>query len=462
MRESYQIRLHVIEARALKGSSASNGHTANPVAKVRLQAGEGPSAVDEEKYTRRESSSNTAFWNEVIIFQASLSRDTFNAGRIEVSVEDAGFFTNTLIGSAHFDLLTVYGHADHEIYGQWVALTDAESGASAQGFLRLSITILREGDTPRIHGPRDLEAGQEPELGLVLNMPQIETEGYLLRVRVNTVELAPYGLEPPPRIQCRVRFGAAAIASKAAPKRAVLCDLSRSSACPSTCRPSPTASWSRCSTRRRRRAVAAAAPPPPPRWRRDRPLPLHPLAQGAPPHERARDGVDQPVGVRPRRGLLGALMHAADESGEATSYRGRLLAFAACEKPMHDQRLEAHRLPVPYSPADLESLRPREEPFTLRVDLYEGCDVPSGPFDSAYVVATLGPSERRSASCPVNEGVVRFESDTVGQEGYYQHLDDVRIVMPSDPSQHYDIFVHLYVGRVKTGASATSATGRPN
>ena len=67
--------------------------------------------------------------------------------------------------------------------------------------------MLREGDTPKIHAPNELDEGQEPDIGIVMGMPQIETEGYLLVVRINRVEIAPYGVDKP-TIQVRMRFGA--------------------------------------------------------------------------------------------------------------------------------------------------------------------------------------------------------------------------------------------------------------
>ena len=65
----------------------------------------------------------------------------------------------------------------------------------------------------QIGGPNDLDAGQEPDMGIVINMPEIETEGYLLVVRINTVEIAPFGVDTP-QVQARLRFGATQVLSR--------------------------------------------------------------------------------------------------------------------------------------------------------------------------------------------------------------------------------------------------------
>ena len=61
------------------------------------------------------------------------------------------------------------------------------------------------------------------------------------------------------------------------------------------------------------------------------------------------------------------------------------------------------------------------------------------------VIATLGPYERRSAACQNTDGVIRFESEQPGKEGYYEQLEEIRARMPEEPTLQYDIFIHVYV-----------------
>ena len=73
MREAYQIRVNILEARSLRGSNESKGFSVSPKVKIRLTAGEGPNAVDQTRYTSKVDETNSAFWNEVRIFQEQMS-----------------------------------------------------------------------------------------------------------------------------------------------------------------------------------------------------------------------------------------------------------------------------------------------------------------------------------------------------------------------------------------------------
>ena len=74
MREAYQVRVHLIEARSLRGEDESKGFSVAPKARVRLKAGEGPNLIDETKYSTTGPNSNSVFWNQVIIFQVKLTQ----------------------------------------------------------------------------------------------------------------------------------------------------------------------------------------------------------------------------------------------------------------------------------------------------------------------------------------------------------------------------------------------------
>ena len=114
-----------------------------------------------------------------------------------------------------------------------------------------------------------------------------------------------------------------------------------------------------------------------------------------------------------KQSLIGSIVQQDDDSGEESAYRGRIMLYAACEKPRPeaDEKLQVIRLPLMYSKTELEGLMPRCETYALRCDLYDATELPAGPFDSVYVVVALGPHERRSTPCVATEGVVRFESE---------------------------------------------------
>lgn len=218
MREHYQIRVHIIEARGLRGPDGNKGFSVNPRTKIRIIAGEGATLVDQSQYTRKADATNSVFWDEVRMFTVDLSRDQFNSGKMEVAVEDVGMFSNTTIGSAFFDLTTVYDRGYHEIFGEWVALMSQAKGAAVQGFVRLSLTVLREGDTPKLHQAHELDDVDPPEGQLIMPMPGLEVEAYQLVVRIIRAEVNPFGIAKP-KMQVRVRFGSTEVKSRISPPR---------------------------------------------------------------------------------------------------------------------------------------------------------------------------------------------------------------------------------------------------
>ena len=218
MREHYQIRVHIIEARGLRGPDGNKGFSVNPRTKIRILAGEGATLVDQSQYTRKADATNSVFWDEVRMFTVDLSRDQFNSGKMEVAVEDVGMFSNTTIGSAFFDLTTVYDRGYHEIFGEWVALMSQAKGAAVQGFVRLSLTVLREGDTPKLHQAHELDDVDPPEGQLSMPMPGLEVEAYQLVVRIIRAEVNPFGIAKP-KMQVRVRFGSTEVKSRISPPR---------------------------------------------------------------------------------------------------------------------------------------------------------------------------------------------------------------------------------------------------
>ena len=71
-----------------------------------------------------------------------------------------------MIGSYSFDLLSVYTKNDeHELWRVWVGLTDTEENneeVAAQGFLKMSCTVIGPNDPIPIHDPEQ-DAKDEAE-----------------------------------------------------------------------------------------------------------------------------------------------------------------------------------------------------------------------------------------------------------------------------------------------------------
>lgn len=64
---------------------------------------------------------------------------------VTVNIYDKDFFGKQMIGSASFDLLSIYGQNDnHELFRAWVSLTDTEENndeIGVQGYLRVSLMV---------------------------------------------------------------------------------------------------------------------------------------------------------------------------------------------------------------------------------------------------------------------------------------------------------------------------------
>ena len=112
-------------------------------------------------------------------------------------------FGNRTIGTARFDLPFVRPSVPRDL-SKWVPLLDEnKSGLQGMGGFRSQYSAR----AAKIHVPSDLDDDNEPTGDLVkqLDVPRLRLDAYLLTVRINKVELAPYGLDKP-SMQVRVRF----------------------------------------------------------------------------------------------------------------------------------------------------------------------------------------------------------------------------------------------------------------
>ena len=100
----------------------------------------------------------------------NISGDDMQKGKIEVNICDSGSFTrNQVIGLYDFDLLAIYNSQNHEIWKQWIGLFDRnELKKTVKGYLKLSVTILRENDEKYDH--ENDEENNDDDDGGVLNV----------------------------------------------------------------------------------------------------------------------------------------------------------------------------------------------------------------------------------------------------------------------------------------------------
>lgn len=179
----YVVQVHVIEARNLKGRGL--GDMSDPVCVVNV--------MDKKQSTKIHKAAVNVVFDEVLVFEfKGLEAAQVEAGRVTISIFDANTFRrNELIGLYEFDMGTVYYQKNHEFFRQWVALSDiTDEHEGVQGFLRASVVVLGPDDEQYIH-TADEEDDEDSSMLSVLMPPKLEHKGKLLRVQVFEVDGLP-------------------------------------------------------------------------------------------------------------------------------------------------------------------------------------------------------------------------------------------------------------------------------
>jgi len=176
----YVIQVHVIEARDLKARDF--GDTSDPVAEV--------SVMSTKKSTQIHKESLNVMFDERLTYTfKELEPEELNQGKCIIEVFDANLIRkNVLIGSFEFDLTQVYYKKHHELYKQWVALTDVTGdNEGVQGYLQVTIVVLGPKDEQYIHPPSE-EMETEGSLLNVMMPPQVEVNPHLLKVYIHQLD----------------------------------------------------------------------------------------------------------------------------------------------------------------------------------------------------------------------------------------------------------------------------------
>jgi len=189
----FQVQVHIIEGRELIG--LDSGGSSDPVVTVTI--------LGEKKSTAIKSRTKNPRWDQVLYFELSgLEPDELSRGKALIEVFDADMITkNDLIGAFEFDLAWIYYREHHEVYNQWVGLTNTDADEEDEdadddekekegidgidGYLKLSVTILGANDEQYIHDEEE-ELAKEDKLdsGMILVSPGIEQTPHLLTLRI--------------------------------------------------------------------------------------------------------------------------------------------------------------------------------------------------------------------------------------------------------------------------------------
>eukprot|EP01114_Cavostelium_apophysatum_P012665 TRINITY_DN2890_c0_g1_i2.p1 TRINITY_DN2890_c0_g1~~TRINITY_DN2890_c0_g1_i2.p1 ORF type:complete len:2032 (+),score=608.70 TRINITY_DN2890_c0_g1_i2:72-6098(+) len=183
---SFQIRVHIIEARELQPRDRNN--SSDPVCIVRV--------LNKKQNTSIHHKTTICTWDQLFFFEFSILPEEFLNGKVIVSVFDANTLLRDVeIGSFEFDLATIYDLDGHELYRKWVALSDkASKFQGVQGYLKLSITALGPGDTSPPHNEEeemDEEEEGEDLQSMVLLPPSLTTVIHNLEINVYRAEGLP-------------------------------------------------------------------------------------------------------------------------------------------------------------------------------------------------------------------------------------------------------------------------------
>eukprot|EP01083_Nonionella_stella_P304465 1058238_1 len=201
---NFEVQVHIQELRDLVG--VDWGETSDPVVTVTI--------MDQKKSTKKIEDKTNITLNQILFFSLkALEPRQLLRTKCVVHVFDHNLiFPNKMIGSFEFNLGSIYYKKHHEIYNQWVALsnydtyeqnnydtddTDAKYDDSddnkqdnqdrvradgIQGSLKLSIRVLSPNDEPHTH-TKDEEADTRSN-GLVLLPPSITQTPWKLTVRI--------------------------------------------------------------------------------------------------------------------------------------------------------------------------------------------------------------------------------------------------------------------------------------
>mmetsp|Transcript_22475 Transcript_22475/g.33520 ORF Transcript_22475/g.33520 Transcript_22475/m.33520 type:complete len:1427 (+) Transcript_22475:66-4346(+) len=181
----YQIYIHIIEARGVTGLDSTHASDINCLVTI------GPTARL-KRVTRTSYETNNTLFNEVFVFEnVMLTDDEWKREKIGLNVYDRNdFIANERIGGIEFSLENVYRQKDHEYFRKWMPIVLPQKPGKPQGYLRLSLYILKRGDPTPIHDDTQVFATETAadEKKLTLDDPDVKRKIYLLNCFIYRAE----------------------------------------------------------------------------------------------------------------------------------------------------------------------------------------------------------------------------------------------------------------------------------
>ena len=196
----YQIRVRVIEGKdfsainsfslyqslvsfSWKTNVESADRLPNAITKVRLNR---DGFKTEKRKTAVEKETATPLWNQQFYFDGvDVAEGELEACTITITAADKSRIGgDRVIGTCDINLAAVYQEEGHELWQEWLTLTDqSQRRQGSQGQVCVCVSVLRAGDEPAIHGD-----GEDDDAALSLGVPpaadNVKPKTYLLKAQL--------------------------------------------------------------------------------------------------------------------------------------------------------------------------------------------------------------------------------------------------------------------------------------
>ena len=196
----YQVRVRVIEGKdfsainsfslyqslvsfSWKTNVESADRLPNAITKVRLNR---DGFKTEKRKTAVEKETATPLWNQQFYFDGvDVAEGELEACTITITAADKSRIGgDRVIGTCDLNLAAVYQEEGHELWQEWLTLTDqSQRRQGSQGQVCVCVSVLRAGDEPAIHGD-----GEDDDAALSIGVPpaadNVKPKTYLLKAQL--------------------------------------------------------------------------------------------------------------------------------------------------------------------------------------------------------------------------------------------------------------------------------------
>ena len=172
-RGDYMVHVYLEKAKEIK---TPDGDTVDPIFEI--------ACLNQKTYSQAKDDIGglgEVVWAEHIFIEAqNIEKKQAEDAKITISLQDKGFFKNSLIGLYEFDLSYIYFMKDHVLLHKWLAFSNpnSENYSEITGYLKLSINVTCTGDESV-----PIEEDDGPEDSNVLMPPSLNPKFFQVKFR---------------------------------------------------------------------------------------------------------------------------------------------------------------------------------------------------------------------------------------------------------------------------------------